>query len=93
MQTNHLARNAMQLHAGSSVNLEGTCVVIDTKLAQPGSPSVRYQLISPTAARLGIYDTALEAASAAGGFWPGVCQRSDDNGADGWDIEVVRDTH
>lgn len=47
----------------------------------------RFQLISPEGHRLGIYDTALEAASAAGGFWPGVGQSED--GGPGWDIAVM----
>ena len=58
-----------------------------TKRAQSGSRDVRFQLISPTGHRLGIYDTALEAASAAGGFWPGVGQKDDDN-PEGWDLQV-----
>lgn len=39
---------------------------------------------------MGTFDTALEAASAAGGFWPGVGQRDHDNGSEGWDIEAVQ---
>lgn len=54
------------------------------------SRDVRYQLISPSGRKLGIYNSALEAASAAGGFWPGVAQRDHDNGTEGWDIEAVR---
>lgn len=48
-----------------------------------------YRLISPDGNAAGTFDTAQEAASAAGGFWPGVGQRGE-NGLDGWDIEVVR---
>lgn len=47
----------------------------------------RYQLISPKGHRLGIYDTALEAASAAGGFWPDVGQKDDDR--EGWDLKAI----
>ncbi len=48
----------------------------------------RYRLISPDGYAAGTYDTAAEAASAAGGFWPGVGQ-DDTNSGFGWDIEVV----
>lgn len=48
-----------------------------------------YQLISPEGDRLGIYETAREAAIAAEGFWPGVGQIDDDN-PNGWDIEAIR---
>lgn len=51
------------------------------------SGPARFQLISPEGHKLGIYDTALEAASAAGGFWPGVGQRDGDG--PGWDIHVM----
>ena len=53
-----------------------------------GLPKAKFQLVSPEGHRLGIYDSALEAASAAGGFWPGVGQRDHDE-APGWDIHVV----
>ncbi len=60
---------------------------IDMKEEKPKVTN-RYQLISPSGARLGIYDSALEAASAAGGFWPGVGQKDDEH--EGWDIEAVQ---
>ena len=61
-----------------------------TETAQGSSRVVRYQLISPSGEPHGIYDHANMAAMAAQSLWPGVAQRSDDNGRDGWDIEVVR---
>jgi len=61
-------------------------------MAHEDSRSVRYRLLSPAGRQMAqLFDTAQEAASAATAWWPGVPQRSDDNGADGWDIEVVRD--
>lgn len=58
-----------------------------SSIIQLGSRPVRCRLISPEGHRFGIYDTALEAASAAGGFWPGVGQKDDDR--EGWDIEAI----
>ena len=74
MQTNHLARNALQLHAGSSVNLEGTCIVIDTKVTQPGSRPVpnaakAYVVIRKTL--FGPFDSAEAAFKWADSKWPG----------------------
>lgn len=65
--------------------------MIDTKLTQGGSQSVRYRLISPSGEpSYQLYENAQAAANAAATFWPGVGQRDHDNGAEGWDIEVVR---
>ena len=50
----------------------------------------RYVLISPDGYKDGYYHTAQEAAERAAKYWPGVAQRDHDNGAEGWDIEVVR---
>lgn len=50
--------------------------------------SKRFRLISPDGNPMGTFDTALEAASAAGGLWPGIGQDETRGGA-GWDIEVV----
>jgi hypothetical protein len=61
-------------------------------LTQGGSRPVRYRLVSPSGSlSMGTFTTALEAATVAGQLWPGVAQRDHDNGAEGWDIEVVRD--
>ena len=87
MQTNHLAARPLQLHAGSSVNLEGTCAVIDTKLAQPGSPSVRYEIVSYRGEIFGPYDSMEAAAQAAREKWPDQHQDEDRTGA-GWDIQI-----
>lgn len=62
----------------------------DTPVTQRRSRPVRYRLINPDGHAMGTFDTALEAASAAGGFWPGVGQRDHDNGSEGWDIEAVQ---
>lgn len=51
---------------------------------------VRFRLISPLGDPSGTFDTAQEAAHAAGTYWPGMAQRDHDNGAAGWDIEAVR---
>lgn len=50
----------------------------------------RFRLISPLGEPSGTFETAQEAAHAAGTYWPGVEQREHDNGGAGWDIEVVR---
>lgn len=60
--------------------------MIEEKTRVP-NPKPGFQLISPDGHRLGIYDSALEAASAAGGFWPGVGQSED--GGPGWDVATV----
>lgn len=74
------------------MNKDETCGNSDPKLTQPGSPSVRYRLISPDGhALLNLtHATAQEAARTAADMWPGVAQRDHDNGGAGWDIEVVR---
>jgi len=65
---------------------------IDTPAARGDSRPVRYAIISPDGHQLLnlTYSTALEAATTAGQIWPGIAQRDHDNGAEGWDIEVVR---
>ena len=89
MQSNHLAAGPLQVLAALCVNIEGTREMIDTKLAQPGSRPVRYELIDRYGQVDGVYDTAEEAAFFASKFWPGEEQDPDRTGK-GWDIEVVR---
>lgn len=72
----------------SNVNDSATNASTRTGSAQPRSGPVRYRLITPSGHGMGTFGTALEAASTAGGFWPGVGQK--DDGREGWDIEVVR---
>ncbi len=53
-----------------------------------GKLPVRFRLLDKDDRPVGTFDTAFEAASAAGGFWPGMGQRDDDR--EGWDIETIR---
>lgn len=76
-------------NAGDLQNIARTCAPGGTKLTQARSGPVRYRLISPDGFPSGTYDTAQEAASAAGGFWPGAGQDETNSGF-GWDIQVVQ---
>lgn len=90
MQTNHLAQNALQLRAGLSVNLGGTNVTIDTKVTQPGSPFVRYELIDKEGNVVAIdppFMSAGAAAQLAKSQWPDQEQDPERTGK-GWDIQI-----
>lgn len=49
----------------------------------------RIRLMSPDGQSMGTFNTLQEAATAAETLWPGVEQRGNDNGRDGWDLESV----
>ncbi len=61
--------------------------MIDTKLAQPGSPSVRYEIVSYRGEIFGPYPSAQAAADAAREKWPDQVQDEDRSGL-GWDVQV-----
>lgn len=72
----------------TGVNDSGTKAGADARLTRECSTPVRFRLLDKDDRPVGTFDTALEAASAAGGFWPGMGQRDDDR--EGWDIETIR---
>ncbi len=75
--------------AGGRTNETPTCSDSDARLTQRGSRPVRYELvrrdgeISPMK-----FESAAQAAEAAGLLWPGEEQDEDRTGK-GWDIQVV----
>jgi hypothetical protein len=87
MQTNNLASTPLQVRASLGVNLGGTCVVIDTKLAQRRSGPVRFESVSYRGEIFGPYDSMEAAAQAAKEKWPDQHQDEDRTGA-GWDVQV-----
>lgn len=87
-QINGVGTEASSNRASSGVNESETNPKSGTPVTQRRSGPVRFRLISPSGHSMGTFDTALEAASASSGFWPGIGQDEDRTGA-GWDIEVV----
>lgn len=70
------------------MNKPSTCTDSGTKLTQPRSGPVRFELVSYRGEIFGPYPTAQAAAEAAKAKWPDQEQDEDRTGK-GWDVQTV----